>query len=201
MKLPLLHYFYLALAIMVTFTSCSIEKRRYMSGYYIEQNYGKHPIHQQELVRENNKKEINTNENSTPVPSIVDTSEVIDLDNSTVSSNSKEIMLLPKKEIKLPFISVVKKENTEPSTLKAPPEQPMPAPVSGLAVAGFVLSLVGLFIFGIPFGVLAIIFGAVALSTIDKNPAKKIKGRGLSIAAIIIGLIDVIAVLFVLTMH
>lgn len=58
----------------------------------------------------------------------------------------------------------------------------------GLSIASFVLSLVGLLIFGLICGILAIVFGAIALG-------KGNAGRGLAIAGIVIGVIDVVFVL------
>jgi hypothetical protein len=71
--------------------------------------------------------------------------------------------------------------------------------VHGLAVAGFVLALVGWFT---PIGIavtlliLGIIFGAIAMSKIKKNP-EEYKGRGLAIAAFIVALIGFIIVISV----
>jgi hypothetical protein len=66
----------------------------------------------------------------------------------------------------------------------------------GLGVAGFVTSLTGLFIFSIPLGVLSVIFGAVSLGKIKRE--RRFKGRGFAIAAIIIGLVDIIAMILLL---
>lgn len=54
---------------------------------------------------------------------------------------------------------------------------------NGLAIAGFATSLVGLFIFGLILGIVAIVFGAVSI---------KSQRRGFAIAALIIGIVDVI---------
>lgn len=64
------------------------------------------------------------------------------------------------------------------------------------ATIGFISSIVGLFIFGIPMGIISIITGKVALFKINKN---KRKGKGLAIAAIIIGFIDLIGVILLLS--
>ena len=62
----------------------------------------------------------------------------------------------------------------------------------GFAVAGFVLSILGLIVAGIPLGILAMIFGSIGLGKISREP-KRFKGRGLAIASIIIGAIAIIA--------
>ena len=70
-------------------------------------------------------------------------------------------------------------------------EAAQPAPeklrASGMAMAGFILSLASLIVFGVILGPLAIIFGAVGLSEINKDERS---GRGFAAAAIIIGTIS-----------
>lgn len=57
------------------------------------------------------------------------------------------------------------------------------------ALAGFIVSLVGIIIFAIPCGVSSTIFSALALK--DTNSGK-FRGKGLAIAGLIIGIIDII---------
>ena len=59
---------------------------------------------------------------------------------------------------------------------------------NGLAIAGFVCSIVGLVIFGFILGVLAVIFSAIGLKRAEAGA----KGRGFAIAGLIIGIIDII---------
>ena len=59
---------------------------------------------------------------------------------------------------------------------------------NGLAIAGLVCGIVGILIFNIILGPLAIIFGAIGLSRANKGA----KFKGMAIAAIILGAIDVI---------
>ncbi|MEI6900288.1 MAG: DUF4190 domain-containing protein, partial [Bacteroidota bacterium] len=56
-----------------------------------------------------------------------------------------------------------------------------------LGLVGFILSFLGVVpLIGIPFAVLAIIFGATSLKRIKRNP-QKYKGKGFAIASILIG--------------
>ena len=56
-----------------------------------------------------------------------------------------------------------------------------------LGLIGFILSFLGIIpLIGIPFAVLAIIFGATSLKRINRNP-EKYKGKGFAIASILIG--------------
>lgn len=58
------------------------------------------------------------------------------------------------------------------------------------ALTSFICALVGLFLFGVILGLLAIIFGAIALSAIKNNP-EKYKGKGFAIAGLIIGIVAI----------
>lgn len=58
----------------------------------------------------------------------------------------------------------------------------------GLAIAGFVLGFVSLFVAGIPLGALSVVFSVIALERIKKNPDKR-SGKGLAIAGLVLGII------------
>jgi hypothetical protein len=59
---------------------------------------------------------------------------------------------------------------------------------NGLAVAGLVCGLVGLFFVNYILGPLAIIFGGVGLSRANRGAGHK----GMSLAAIILGIVDIV---------
>ncbi len=69
----------------------------------------------------------------------------------------------------------------------------------GLAIAGFISAIIGIFFAGIPLGILAIIFGAISLAKINGDPMRY-SGKGLAIAAIIIGVVAIIGALIVISM-
>ena len=80
-------------------------------------------------------------------------------------------------------------------------DHPAQAPVKkteGLGLAGFISSLVGLFVLGIPLGILSVVFGAISLGKMKRNP-QKYKGRGFAIASVIIGMVDIIGAIIVLS--
>ena len=72
-----------------------------------------------------------------------------------------------------------------------------PLKTEPLAIAGFVSSLVGLFVAGILLGTLGVVFGAISLRKIKREPGR-FKGRGLAIASIIVGIIAVVGAIIVL---
>lgn len=71
-----------------------------------------------------------------------------------------------------------------------------PGSTSGLAIASLVCGILSVFILAVLLGPLAVIFGAVALSQIRKNP--EIKGRGLAIAGLVIGIVATVIIIVAL---
>lgn len=69
--------------------------------------------------------------------------------------------------------------------------------MNGFAIAGFVCSLVGLVFIPILFGIFGIVFSAVALGQIKKNK-DTMKGRGLAIAGLVIGILIFLVFLAIL---
>lgn len=61
---------------------------------------------------------------------------------------------------------------------------------SSIAIGGFVCSLVGFLVAGIILGIVAISLGGAALNHMKTFPEEK--GKGLAIAAIVIGIVDII---------
>jgi len=66
------------------------------------------------------------------------------------------------------------------------------------AIVGFISSILGLFVAGIIFCTLGVIFSSIALSKIRNNP-ENYKGSGLAIAGLVIGLVGLILTLIVIS--
>lgn len=66
----------------------------------------------------------------------------------------------------------------------------MPKKTNGLAIASFVCSLVGLIIFGVILGILAISFGVTAKKRMEVFENEG--GKGLATAGIVIGIVDIV---------
>ncbi len=85
--------------------------------------------------------------------------------------------------------------NIQPTTetaAKQPIQEASPATekkMSGKAIAGFVLSLVGAVFAGVVCGILGTIFSAGALKEINKN--ENLKGAGMATAGLIISILDI----------
>ena len=69
---------------------------------------------------------------------------------------------------------------------------------TGTAIAALVCSLVGLLILPLPMGILGISFGATALNHIKTFPNDK--GKGMAIAGIVIGIIDIVWVVLTIVL-
>ena len=65
---------------------------------------------------------------------------------------------------------------------------------NGMAIAGLVCGIVGIFIFEVILGVLAIIFGGIGVSRANRGAGR----RGIAWAAVILGVIDVVLFVVVL---
>jgi hypothetical protein len=65
---------------------------------------------------------------------------------------------------------------------------------NGMAIAGFVCSLVGLFFFGIILGALGIIFSSIGLAKYSKTG----KGLGFAITGLFVGILDIVLTLLLL---
>jgi ribosomal protein L40E len=84
-------------------------------------------------------------------------------------------------------------EATGTTEQSSPTSSSQPQPVlqagrnSGMAVAALVLGIIGLF-FNI-LGVLAIIFGAIAISQINREPG--LQGKGMAVAGLVLGIVSI----------
>ena len=63
----------------------------------------------------------------------------------------------------------------------------------GTAIASLVCGLAGLLIFGLPLGIVAISLGTASLNHLKNFPQDK--GKGLAIAGLVIGIVDVVLII------
>lgn len=203
------------LATMLILSSCTMEKRVYMSGYHIEWNKSKHNSESKEIASNDNGKQAEQNQIGTVVQvenesNTVENSATVSEDNITASVDNHQLILPEKEKLNLFSSQKVKtadeEKQTKPSLksefkkgakmILANGDEPKK---NGMAIAGFVCSLVGLFLFGFITGVLAIIFSAIGLGKIKKDPSKW-EGKGMAIAGLIIGIVDIIAWVLILAL-
>lgn len=203
---------FIGLVITLVLTSCSMEKRVYMSGYHIDWKNGKRNSNKQELVSSDNgkKKEQNqtvTVEQSETATNTVDNSfaPTVTEDNITASVDNQQIILPQKGKINLLSSHKLKTAEEEikinpsiKSELKRgiktisqnTDEEPK---MSGMAIAGFICGILGLLlvlITGWPFllGTLGTIFSAIGLGQTSKGK----KGKGFAISGLITGILAIV---------
>ncbi len=187
--------------IVTLISSCTVEKRRYMSGYHIEKNSNlktaqkssKETKNEQtvEIIKQDETNTFSTEKDGTLIykdntsaSTDIDANEVVKLSNTTAKESKKSEIVKEIAIIKSLFLNT---RNTVESPLNAPK-------VHWGAIAGLVTGIVSIFIAGIPLGACAIIFSAIALKKIRESP-ELYKGKGMAIAGLICGIIGVVGAL------
>ena len=102
---------FIGLAITLVLTSCTMEKRVYMSGYHIEWNKSKHNPDRQELVSNDNGKQTEQNQIVTGKQSEIETSTVDNFPTvieDNLSASIDNSVIIPSRKT----VSFNKKENT-----------------------------------------------------------------------------------------
>ncbi len=77
-------------------------------------------------------------------------------------------------------------------------EQPVQKRLEVMALMSMLFGITGLFIAALVFGLMALIFGFVSMMKFSANP-REFGGRGMAIAGIIIGILDIIAFLLIIS--
>lgn len=205
--------------VLIFLTSCGIEKRIYRPGYHL---YSKHNIHI-DKINSSSKKPIKSFGIKDKI--IIDSAYVTDTENEnnivtentliTSSQNNKDLFLgkhemLKNSNIK---IKVVFQEKTKENVITASEKNKNMLETNNWAILAFIFSLLGIlsvlsaaiisssFIILLPlFTISGIIFGLKGLKEIKKDSTKW-KGKGLSIAGIVIGIIILALLLLVLVLY
>jgi hypothetical protein len=124
--------------------------------------------------------------------------EKVDESMAVASSEDNEVLIAQKDRSKSPVSESISASDDVSSfrnefkngvgVIMSPPDDQR---TNGMALAGFICSLVGLFIFGVVLGVLGIIFSAIGLGKIAKDSSRW-KGKGMAIAGLVVGVVDII---------
>lgn len=182
--------------------SCNVQKRQYMSGYYI--SWKKNKISQN----------VNKEKETTPLSNVAETAPEHravpeEKTSEAVASANKSDIGITKKESRFPLIqrhtdgSEIRKSDSKKFTF-TPNLKPRAlregGTYNGFAIASMVLGILALVTYygAFVFGVLAIVFGAIALKRIRNNPDQK--GKGMAIAGLICGIVALTAMLIVFTL-
>ena len=213
--------FYLFSFVVLLISSCTIQKRLHQPGFHVEwtklNKKGKKDVSLKEVneVAENQEGKIPKTEEATaelkeevksedifstqsePRERKLESSEILTttVDNeNTLASTSDDMAHIAKQDHSRFYKSTYKEEFKAGASRVATELGPK---TDSMAIAGFVLSLVGLLIFAIIFGFLAIVFSGIGMANISKSSVP-VRGIGLAIAGLIIGMLDLVVGLLVL---
>lgn len=203
---------YLLIACSIIFSSCTIDKRQHLAGYHIVwKGKGKEKMlnktteeplltshaaigHKDESFSEADERI--AVEEIMPLEQVVQ--EYISETNLTIeskvttlaaksddgSNKKNQIKLHCKADSNIGQISTVQDEAG--------------GRMNGTAIVAFAFAIAGLFVFAVVFGAVAVILGGVALSHIYKSDTGQ-RGKGFGFFGMIIGVIDIVAGLYILS--
>jgi hypothetical protein len=193
-------------------SSCTMQKCVYSKGYYVDWFDGKSKKENPKTTDKVSSDELNIscNELSHEKKEVAQNEAIVTekVDESMVvaSIDNNEVIIAPKDRSKSPASESISASDDVSSfrnefkkgvsVIMSPPDEKR---TNGMALAGFICSLVGLFIFGVVLGVLGVIFSAIGLGKISKDPSKW-KGKGMAIAGLIVGIIDIFVWIFILAL-
>jgi len=206
----------ISIFLVSVFSSCTINKRVYRDGYQVEWNHAKNNVKQNDLVKE----EAKGLENNSPQevkPEITEQEAPLIAQNQPEAPEVKTAEV-PKK--KKGLISRIIKEDTPQEEMRINSGSKAAAFKSGfkqglklmmpdqeahtlhLAIASFVLGIISLFAYYGAFvlGLLAIIFGAIAIHKIRKGEGTY-KGNTLAWIGLICGIIAIALTVIIIKVY
>lgn len=211
MQIKLTQFALVALLSSFFFTSCSIERRVYNSGFHIDWFSAKQNQSKQSPQTRNAPSPVEMaqhNQESTETDFVTNHSLLESSASSSIIYNepSPKVVSVFKKDEKVKSnvfqkFALLRAQNSMSSLVLYSPVLPnnqpqdsnTPAGKSGFAIAGFVLGILGLIltlITGFPFlmGSLAVIFSAVGLGETQKGK----EGKGMATAGLILGILSIV---------
>lgn len=194
-------FFAIVPAIVFVLSSCSIEKRIYFPGFHIVGKKLSKNSNEKQLVIEdtlnNADKKIKINGHIQEAESQTRyNADTFNLENVELTASNKPLI-----KIKAQSSHIIKKTfDDDPNSIVLPTTAAEEPKTNSLALIGFICSILGLTIFFTFIGsILAIAICSIALSVINNNPSKW-KGRKLAIAGLILGILELIATIVVMTL-
>lgn len=202
-------YFILAACLLII-QSCTIQKRQHLPGYHIEW-YSQHS-RSEAIVSKNTQKEETiaqvktahvaaTEEILKEQPTVIDAlavREISSVERKNISSHSAQ--------------QVEKKSNTSrkhalnfPITIHSPVKLLFGSKspdgerrTDGLSIAAMICGILSFFVpvVGLVLAILAIVFGGIGIGRTNRNP--ELKGRGMAITGLILGILGLLFVVFFL---
>ncbi len=185
-------------------SSCTMQKCVYSKGYYVDWFDGKSKKMKPETtekvaIAESNVSYTemgNEKKDLAQIEMLVDENSNEPIAVASIEDN--EVLIAQKDRSKSPVSESISASDDVSSfrnefkngvgVIMSPPDDQR---TNGMALAGFICSLAGLFIFGVVLGVLGIIFSAIGLGKIAKDSSRW-KGKGMAIAGLVVGVVDII---------
>lgn len=181
--------------------SCSMHKRKYAPGYFVQWNLKKND----RLFRNNSnefnsstKEQLISNEkliaSSTKTPLSISTKPFFN--NHSRTNESKNILITNKgSDYKLSLFAKQKKNTETISSGDQPDKKKSKKRVGLVSLFGIIFGIVGSFVFPFTLGILAILFGIAGIFFAVKNK-EKYGHIGIPIFAIVLGIFD-ISIIFI----
>ena len=189
------------LSITIFCNSCSIKRRLYGSGYYVKIHHSNHKkadgfVQKKESINSQSIDNVSgqlgeeianasTNIEALQIPKIINTNPF----------DENVIPIKNKLKVKIP-----KYKNETKTITEVIPEAKSEKKLYPMSLGALLVSIFGLFKFGVLAGSLAITFGIVSLVMIKKEPKTR-KGKSLAVAAIVIGFLDIVVTLLFIIMQ
>ena len=193
------------------FTSCKtstglsdskvFQKRKYTKGYHVDFRKAR-PKSEAKSVTSMAFEELKSDEKTTKVPAkeiqpIAAALQERSLVTASAHSEIKSEKMTQTNRSRSNWVKNITLPVLVSEIFSKPPEGSEEQPMPATAVLSFIFAVIGIFVAGIPLGLVAIILGAIAIGKINKNPG--MKGQGLAIAGIVIGAVAIIGALYVLS--
>lgn len=199
-----LNFVLLVTLMLSLISSCTVEKRRYMSGYHIEKNNNVKTAQKstKEIKNEKNEEIVKVEENSNI--SKEEDGTLIYNDNLSASTaininevvtNSNVAKKVTKKSRIVKEIAAVKSVFLNAANAPAPPANGQK--VHWAAIVSLSTGIVGVLLLNILLGACGIVFGAIALKKISDDNGTY-KGKGMAIAGLVCGIVASVGFLIVI---
>lgn len=200
------HFIYLTLFLGLSLSSCSIEKRMHRSGYHLDWHHSSNDLAVREALPAT-AIERRTSEQawqalaglwpqSQPLKGIESfqpepepETAVFPLKAESAEPQAKKATTQAAHQIKKAVAFLNPLERTRSGLNRIADAVTSEPSAHGLSIASFVVSLVGLFVFSVILGPIAIIFSAIGLSKANRYP-EQWKGKGLAITGLILGILE-----------
>ena len=180
------------ISLSILINSCSSEKRfGFREKVKVDNSRNVVRLHQKSPVKTD---EIITVSNETKIISAESQNEITEPQKLEINTENQvvntEVKILVKKQITSPKMVNSNKNFTPQKADKSNDDGGKKT--NGLALTGFILALAGLFIAAVILGPLAIVFSAIGMALILSN-SDKYKGIGFAITGLVLGIIDLVA--------